>query len=58
MTTPKLIPDSVWKDQFVILTIGEEILKFPIQSIQHYLRLKRLRDINLTTIKELTKRGN
>ena len=58
MTTPNFVPDSLWKGKFVILTIGEEILKFPIQSLEHYFRLKRLRDINSTIIKELTKHGN
>ena len=38
------IPDSIWKGKFVTLTIGKEIIKQPIQSAEHYLRLKALRD--------------
>jgi len=44
MTRPKPIPDSVWRGKFVLLIIGKERLKFPILSMEHYLRLKRFRD--------------
>lgn len=38
------VPDRVWKGKFVIVTIGEDIIKEPIKSAEHYLRLKNLRD--------------
>jgi len=38
------IPDRVWKGKFAIITIGKEKIKQPIQSAEHYLRLKALRD--------------
>lgn len=41
---PEHIPERLWKNRFAIITIGKEKIKQPIQSAEHYLRLKALRD--------------